>query len=64
MNPGYVLLILINAHSNTLGLPLPHEQTGAALQKEAGYFGIPYPYSLSDYLANEMEKYSLMLQQT
>ncbi|XP_065606698.1 BTB/POZ domain-containing protein KCTD18 [Cyrtonyx montezumae] len=30
-----------------------------ALQEEADYFGIPYPYSLSDHLANEMETYSL-----
>ena len=37
------------------------EQTRAALQEEADYFGIPYPYSLSDHLANEMETYSLRL---
>ncbi|NXF98533.1 KCD18 protein, partial [Eubucco bourcierii] len=30
-----------------------------ALQREADYFGIPYPYSLSDHLANEMETCSL-----
>ncbi|XP_036276727.1 BTB/POZ domain-containing protein KCTD18 [Pipistrellus kuhlii] len=35
------------------------EQTRVALQEEADYFGIPYPYSLSDHLANEMETYSL-----
>ncbi|KFP02516.1 BTB/POZ domain-containing protein KCTD18, partial [Calypte anna] len=35
------------------------EQIRAALQEEADYFGIPYPYSLSDHLANEMETYSL-----
>ncbi|EDL99014.1 similar to potassium channel tetramerisation domain containing 18 (predicted), isoform CRA_b [Rattus norvegicus] len=35
------------------------EQTRTALQEEADYFGIPYPYSLSDHLANEMETYSL-----
>ncbi|XP_019409452.1 PREDICTED: BTB/POZ domain-containing protein KCTD18 isoform X2 [Crocodylus porosus] len=35
------------------------EQTLTALQEEADYFGIPYPYSLSDHLANEMETYSL-----
>ncbi|NXD95764.1 KCD18 protein, partial [Chaetorhynchus papuensis] len=34
------------------------EQVRTALQKEAVYFGIPYPYSLSDHLANEMETYS------
>ncbi|KAM6071362.1 PREDICTED: BTB/POZ domain-containing protein KCTD18 [Chlamydotis macqueenii] len=35
------------------------EQIRIALQEEADYFGIPYPYSLSDHLANEMEMYSL-----
>ncbi|XP_075036203.1 BTB/POZ domain-containing protein KCTD18 isoform X2 [Mixophyes fleayi] len=30
-----------------------------ALQDEADYFGIPYPYNLTDHLANEMETYSL-----
>ncbi|XP_055967714.1 BTB/POZ domain-containing protein KCTD18 isoform X1 [Sorex fumeus] len=35
------------------------EQTRVALQEEADYFGIPYPYCLSDHLANEMETYSL-----
>ncbi|XP_030341476.1 BTB/POZ domain-containing protein KCTD18 isoform X2 [Strigops habroptila] len=35
------------------------EQMRIALQEEADYFGIPYPYSLSDHLANEMETYSL-----
>ncbi|NXS07541.1 KCD18 protein, partial [Neodrepanis coruscans] len=34
------------------------EQIRNALQQEADYFGIPYPYSLSDHLANEMETYS------
>ncbi|XP_027735895.1 BTB/POZ domain-containing protein KCTD18 [Empidonax traillii] len=34
------------------------EQIRIALQEEADYFGIPYPYSLSDHLANEMETYS------
>ncbi|NXI79932.1 KCD18 protein, partial [Rhipidura dahli] len=33
------------------------EQVRAAVQEEAD-FGIPYPYSLSDHLANEMETYS------
>ncbi|KAH0621629.1 hypothetical protein JD844_023151 [Phrynosoma platyrhinos] len=37
------------------------EQTRIALQEEADYFGIPYPYSLVDHLANEMETYSLRL---
>ncbi|XP_053135016.1 BTB/POZ domain-containing protein KCTD18 [Hemicordylus capensis] len=35
------------------------EQTRVALQEEADYFGIPYPYNLADHLANEMEMYSL-----
>ncbi|NWT51216.1 KCD18 protein, partial [Erythrocercus mccallii] len=34
------------------------EQVRTALQADADYFGIPYPYSLSDHLANEMETYS------
>ncbi|NWR37797.1 KCD18 protein, partial [Tachuris rubrigastra] len=34
------------------------EQIRIALQEEADYFGIPYPYTLSDHLANEMETYS------
>ncbi|XP_077175501.1 BTB/POZ domain-containing protein KCTD18-like [Paroedura picta] len=33
------------------------EQTRIALQEEADYFGIPYPYNLADHLANEMETY-------
>nr|XP_008112000.1 PREDICTED: BTB/POZ domain-containing protein KCTD18 [Anolis carolinensis] len=41
---------------------LPEDkQTQTALQEEADYFGIPYPYSLDDHLANEMETYSLRL---
>ncbi|XP_063789113.1 BTB/POZ domain-containing protein KCTD18 [Pseudophryne corroboree] len=35
------------------------EQMRIALQDEADYFGIPYPYNLADHLANEMETYSL-----
>uniref|UniRef100_A0A8C8RPX6 Potassium channel tetramerization domain containing 18 n=1 Tax=Pelusios castaneus TaxID=367368 RepID=A0A8C8RPX6_9SAUR len=35
------------------------EQARIALQEEADYFGIPYPYSLSDHLANEIETYAL-----
>uniref|UniRef100_A0A2K5C315 Uncharacterized protein n=1 Tax=Aotus nancymaae TaxID=37293 RepID=A0A2K5C315_AOTNA len=35
------------------------EQTLIALQEEADLFGVPYLYSLSDHLANEMETYSL-----
>lgn len=41
-------------------LHLPEDdQMRIALQEEADYFGIPYPYSLADHLANEMETYSL-----
>ncbi|KAJ6665298.1 hypothetical protein lerEdw1_004347 [Lerista edwardsae] len=41
-------------------LCLPEDdQMQIALQEEADYFGIPYPYSLADHLANEMETYSL-----
>uniref|UniRef100_A0A6I8S4Z6 BTB domain-containing protein n=1 Tax=Xenopus tropicalis TaxID=8364 RepID=A0A6I8S4Z6_XENTR len=35
------------------------EQTRIALQEEADYFGISYPYNLTYHLANEMETYSL-----
>ncbi|NWY50131.1 KCD18 protein, partial [Chionis minor] len=35
------------------------EQIRIALQEEADYFGIPYPYSLSEHLANEMETHCL-----
>ncbi|KAJ7345479.1 hypothetical protein JRQ81_001429 [Phrynocephalus forsythii] len=35
------------------------EPTRMVLQEEADYFGIPYPYSLADHLANEMETYCL-----
>lgn len=37
---------------------LGDEQVRTALQEEANYFGIPYPYNLSDHLANEMETHS------
>ncbi|XP_044287785.1 BTB/POZ domain-containing protein KCTD18 isoform X2 [Varanus komodoensis] len=41
---------------------LPEDkQTRLALQEEADYFGIPYPCSLADHLANEMETYSSRL---
>ncbi|KAJ1187332.1 hypothetical protein NDU88_004109 [Pleurodeles waltl] len=33
--------------------------TQIALQEEADYFGIPYPYNLIDHLANEMEAYCI-----
>ncbi|KAG8432872.1 hypothetical protein GDO86_017215 [Hymenochirus boettgeri] len=35
------------------------EGTRIALQEEADYFGIPYPYNLTDHLANEMETFIL-----
>ncbi|XP_043916566.1 BTB/POZ domain-containing protein KCTD18 [Protopterus annectens] len=35
------------------------EESRLALQDEADYFGIPYPYNLTDHLANEMETYSV-----
>ncbi|KAM9305611.1 BTB/POZ domain-containing protein KCTD18 [Gastrophryne carolinensis] len=34
------------------------EQTRTALQEEADYFGIPFPYNLTEHLANEMETQS------
>lgn len=34
------------------------EQTRIALQEEADYFGIPFPYSLTEHLANEMETHA------
>ncbi|XP_066855416.1 BTB/POZ domain-containing protein KCTD18, partial [Anser cygnoides] len=37
------------------------EQIRIALQEEADDFGIPYPYSLTDHLASEIETYSLRL---
>ncbi|XP_007898270.1 BTB/POZ domain-containing protein KCTD18 [Callorhinchus milii] len=37
-------------------LCIPKEETTrVALQEEADYFGIPYPYSLTDHLSSEME---------
>ncbi|XP_078084925.1 BTB/POZ domain-containing protein KCTD18-like isoform X2 [Mustelus asterias] len=39
-------------------LCIPEEaRTRVALQEEADYFGIPYPYSLTDYLSSEMERH-------
>ncbi|XP_048455051.1 BTB/POZ domain-containing protein KCTD18 [Rhincodon typus] len=39
-------------------LCIPEEtKTRVALQEEADYFGIPYPYSLTDYLSSEMERH-------
>uniref|UniRef100_UPI00398EAC59 BTB/POZ domain-containing protein KCTD18-like n=1 Tax=Pristiophorus japonicus TaxID=55135 RepID=UPI00398EAC59 len=39
-------------------LCIPEEaRTRVALQEEADYFGIPYPYSLTDHLSSEMERH-------
>ncbi|XP_051874184.1 BTB/POZ domain-containing protein KCTD18-like [Pristis pectinata] len=39
-------------------LCIPEEaRIRVALQEEADYFGIPYPYSLTDYLSSEMERH-------
>lgn len=55
---GQLFKYILDYLHGEVQLPLD-EQTRAALQEEADYFGIPYPYSLSDHLANEMETYSL-----
>uniref|UniRef100_A0A8C3W6C1 Potassium channel tetramerization domain containing 18 n=1 Tax=Catagonus wagneri TaxID=51154 RepID=A0A8C3W6C1_9CETA len=55
---GHLFKYLLDYLHGEVHIP-PEEQTRVALQEEADYFGIPYPYSLSDHLANEMETYSL-----
>ncbi|XP_003405992.1 BTB/POZ domain-containing protein KCTD18 isoform X1 [Loxodonta africana] len=55
---GHLFKYLLDYLHGEVQIP-SDEQTRAALQEEADYFGIPYPYSLSDHLANEMETYSL-----
>ncbi|XP_008831559.1 BTB/POZ domain-containing protein KCTD18 [Nannospalax galili] len=55
---GHLFKFLLDYLHGEIQIP-EDEQTRAALQEEADYFGIPYPYSLSDHLANEMETYSL-----
>lgn len=55
---GHLFKYILDYLHGEVQTPLD-EQTRAALQEEADYFGIPYPYSLSDHLANEMETYSL-----
>ncbi|KAM6178377.1 BTB/POZ domain-containing protein KCTD18 [Rhynchocyon petersi] len=55
---GHLFKYLLDYLHGEVQIPTD-EQTRAALQEEADYFGIPYPYSLSDHLANEMETYSL-----
>ncbi|XP_006889200.1 PREDICTED: BTB/POZ domain-containing protein KCTD18 [Elephantulus edwardii] len=55
---GHLFKYLLDYLHGEVQIPTD-EQTRIALQEEADYFGIPYPYSLSDHLANEMETYSL-----
>ncbi|XP_070277887.1 BTB/POZ domain-containing protein KCTD18 [Myotis yumanensis] len=55
---GHLFKYLLDYLHGEVHIPTD-EQTRVALQEEADYFGIPYPYSLSDHLANEMETYSL-----
>ncbi|KAM4868482.1 BTB/POZ domain-containing protein KCTD18 isoform X2 [Urocitellus parryii] len=55
---GHLFKYLLDYLHGEVQIPTD-EHTRVALQEEADYFGIPYPYSLSDHLANEMETYSL-----
>ncbi|XP_075464809.1 BTB/POZ domain-containing protein KCTD18 isoform X2 [Ascaphus truei] len=55
---GEVFKYLLDYLHGEVRIP-EEEQTRIALQDEADYYGIPYPYSLTDHLANEMETYSL-----
>ncbi|XP_023568146.1 BTB/POZ domain-containing protein KCTD18 isoform X2 [Octodon degus] len=55
---GYLFKYLLDYLHGEVRIP-EDEQTRVALQEEADYFGIPYPDSLSDHLATEMETYSL-----
>uniref|UniRef100_A0A8D0L1N2 Potassium channel tetramerization domain containing 18 n=1 Tax=Sphenodon punctatus TaxID=8508 RepID=A0A8D0L1N2_SPHPU len=55
---GHLFKYLLDYLHGEVRIP-KDEQTRIALQEEADYFGIPYPYSLSDHLASEMETYSL-----
>ncbi|XP_004701794.1 BTB/POZ domain-containing protein KCTD18 [Echinops telfairi] len=55
---GHLFKYLLDYLHGEVQIPTD-EQTRVALQEEADYFGIPFPYSLSDHLANEMETYSL-----
>ncbi|XP_063115595.1 BTB/POZ domain-containing protein KCTD18 isoform X2 [Cavia porcellus] len=55
---GHLFQYLLDYLHGELRIP-EDEQTRIALQEEADYFGIPYPDSLSDHLATEMETYSL-----
>uniref|UniRef100_A0A8C5VKX0 Potassium channel tetramerisation-type BTB domain-containing protein n=1 Tax=Microcebus murinus TaxID=30608 RepID=A0A8C5VKX0_MICMU len=53
---GHLFKYLLDYLHGEVQIPTD-EQTHVALQEEADYFGIPYPYSLSDHLANEMETF-------
>uniref|UniRef100_A0A8C5SAX8 Potassium channel tetramerization domain containing 18 n=1 Tax=Laticauda laticaudata TaxID=8630 RepID=A0A8C5SAX8_LATLA len=53
---GNLFKYLLNYLHGEVWIP-ENEETRIALQEEADYFGIPYPYSLVDHLANEMETY-------
>ncbi|KAM6174289.1 BTB/POZ domain-containing protein KCTD18 [Erethizon dorsatum] len=55
---GHLFKYLLDYLHGEVRIP-EDEQTRVALQEEADYFGIPYPDSLSDHLATEMETYSL-----
>ncbi|XP_063174077.1 BTB/POZ domain-containing protein KCTD18 [Candoia aspera] len=55
---GNLFKYLLNYLHGEVWIP-ENEETRVALQEEADYFGIPYPYSLVDHLANEMETYCL-----
>ncbi|XP_015676288.1 BTB/POZ domain-containing protein KCTD18 [Protobothrops mucrosquamatus] len=55
---GNLFKYLLNYLHGEVWIP-ENEETRIALQEEADYFGIPYPYSLVDHLANEMETYCL-----
>uniref|UniRef100_A0A8D1SF41 BTB domain-containing protein n=1 Tax=Sus scrofa TaxID=9823 RepID=A0A8D1SF41_PIG len=55
---GHLFKYLLDYLHGEVHIPT-EEQTRIALQEEADCFRIPYPYSLSDHLANEMETCSL-----
>lgn len=53
---GNLFRYILDYLHGEVAVPTDH-QTQIALQEEADYFGIPYPYNLIDHLANEMETY-------
>lgn len=55
---GNLFKYLLNYLHGEVWIP-ENEETRIALQEEADYFGIPYPYNLVDHLTNEMETYCL-----